>query len=112
MSEIAKIVGQRLRQRRNDLGYSQEYTSERAGLHPTYIGQLERGEKNATIESVEKVCLALDMPMEDLFRNILPLESVSRPAQRAYDLIISLSSKEQEAMCVMVENMVKFKREI
>lgn len=112
MSEIAKIVGQRLRQRRNELGYSQEYTSEMAGLHPTYIGQLERGEKNATIESVEKVCLALNMPMEDLFRNILPLKSTSLPAQKVYDLMISLTNKEQEAMHVMIENMVKFKREI
>ena len=57
MSEIATIVGQRLRLRRQELGYSQELTSEKAGLHPTYIGQVERGEKNATIESIEKYAL-------------------------------------------------------
>ncbi len=112
MSEIAKIVGQRLRYRRNELGYSQEYTSEQAGLHPTYIGQLERGEKNATIESLEKVCIALELPMEDLFRNILPLQATSKSARKTYDLLISLSSKEQDAIHVMVENIVKFKREI
>ena len=57
MSEITTIVGQRLRLRRQELGYSQELTSEKAGLHPTYIGQVERGEKNATIESIEKICI-------------------------------------------------------
>lgn len=76
MSEIATIIGQRLRLRRQELGYSQELTSEKAGLHPTYIGQVERGEKNATIESIEKICIALDFPMEDLFNKIiLPIPS-------------------------------------
>lgn len=71
MSDIAKILGERLRRRRQELGYSQEITSEKAGLHPTYIGQLERGEKNATIESIEKICIALSYPLEDLFAKII-----------------------------------------
>ena len=67
MSTISETVGKRLRIRRTELGYSQELTSEKAGLHPTYIGQVERGEKNLTIESLEKICNALEYPMEDLF---------------------------------------------
>ena len=55
MSTISETVGKRLRIRRTELGYSQELTSEKAGLHPTYIGQVERGEKNLTIESLEKI---------------------------------------------------------
>ena len=112
MSDIAMIIGQRLRQRRKELGYSQEYTSERAGLHPTYIGQLERGEKNATLESVEKICLALDMPMDDLFRNIHSLDSTTKMAQKSYDLITTLTPSEQKAMHIMIEHMVRFKKEI
>ena len=67
MSEITTIVGQRLRLRRQELGYSQELTSEKAGLHPTYIGQVERGEKNATLESIEKIVAALNVPLSKLF---------------------------------------------
>ena len=70
MSTISETVGKRLRIRRTELGYSQELTSEKAGLHPTYIGQVERGEKNLTIESLEKICNALEYPMEDLFFKI------------------------------------------
>ena len=70
MSTISETVGKRLRIRRTELGYSQELTSEKAGLHPTYIGQVERGEKNLTIESLEKICNALEYPMEDLFFRI------------------------------------------
>lgn len=45
MSKIANIIGDRLRHRRLELKYSQETVAEKAGLHPTYIGQVERGEK-------------------------------------------------------------------
>ena len=55
MSEIAKAVGQRIRNYRTRAGFSQETLAEMSGCHPTYIGQLERGEKNATIESIEKI---------------------------------------------------------
>ena len=49
---IAKIIGDRIRAYRNQKGWSQEYLAEKADVHHTYIGQLERGEKNATIESI------------------------------------------------------------
>ena len=58
MSDIAKIIGQRIRNYRTQKGLSQEKLAELAGCHPTYIGQLERGEKNATLESVEKIAKA------------------------------------------------------
>ena len=54
MSEIAKTIGQRVRNYRIDKGLSQEKLAELSGCHPTYIGQVERGEKNATLESIEK----------------------------------------------------------
>ena len=50
MSEIAKFIGQRIRNYRTQQNLSQEKLAEMAGCHPTYIGQLERGEKNAEQE--------------------------------------------------------------
>ena len=109
MSEIATIVGQRLRLRRQELGYSQELASEKAGLHPTYIGQVERGEKNATIESIEKICVALDLPMEDLFNKIVATDSKCRTAQKCYDLIISQPIEDQENLYILLEGIIKYK---
>ena len=109
MSEIAKIVGQRLRQRRQELGYSQELTSEKAGLHPTYIGQVERGEKNATIESIEKICIALDFPLEDLFDKIIATDSTSNTARKCYDLIISQPMKDQENLYLLLEDIINYR---
>lgn len=109
MSEITTIVGQRLRLRRQELGYSQELTSEKAGLHPTYIGQVERGEKNATIESVEKICIALDLPLEDLFNKIIPYNSKCITAQKCYDLILNQSPEDQETLYALLEEIIKYK---
>lgn len=53
MSLIADRVGKKLRCKRIEKGYTQEQVAELANLHPTYIGQVERGEKNLTIESLE-----------------------------------------------------------
>jgi len=50
MSNIAKILGQRMKNRRIELKLSQEKLAEKAGVHPTYIGQLERGEKNVSVD--------------------------------------------------------------
>ncbi len=111
MSRIATIVGQRLRQRRQELGYSQEVASEKAGLHPTYIGQVERGEKNATIESIEKICIALDMPLEDLFHKIIITDSKQKTAQKCFDLIVNQPQKDQEKIYVVIEDLIKYKYE-
>lgn len=45
MSYICENIGERLRRKRLDVGYTQEHLAELADLHPTYIGQVERGEK-------------------------------------------------------------------
>lgn len=97
MKEIAKIVGERLRFYRNQKGFCQEELAEKAGLHNTYIGQLERGEKNATLESVEKVAKALDLPLEALFENIMSGNTKNETAKEGYELLSSLSEKEQTA---------------
>ena len=70
VSNIAKVIGQRLRNYRINLELSQEKLAEMAGCHPTYIGQIERGEKNATIESIEKISNALEIPLSRLFEKL------------------------------------------
>lgn len=75
MSDLAKLIGQRLRNIRKEKGLSQEELADLSSLHSTYIGQLERGEKNATLESIEKVVHALEITLEELFRFIQPTKA-------------------------------------
>ena len=97
MSEIAKTVGQRIRNYRTQLGYSQEKLAELSGCHPTYIGQVERGEKNATLESIEKIANALGVSLSKLFEMIGSSESgkANIPLQ-CYELIASKTPSEHE----------------
>lgn len=64
---IAQTIGQRIRNYRLQNKLSQEELAERAGCHHTYIGQIERGEKNASIESIDKIASALGILLSKLF---------------------------------------------
>lgn len=64
---MLKVIGQRIRDLRKQLGLSQEQLAEIAGLHFSYIGGIERGEKNVTILNLEKIATALGVPFFDLF---------------------------------------------
>lgn len=74
MSDVVKRVGDRIRHIRKEKGLSQEQLAERAGLHNNYVGQVERGEKNLTIETLEKIVSGLDISLEELFRFLDPME--------------------------------------
>jgi len=60
--------GQRVRAERAKLGLSQEKLASRAKVHRTYIGMIERAEKNITLENIEKVAKALNVPIEELMK--------------------------------------------
>ena len=58
--------GKKVREERKKLGYSQEVLAEKAGVHRTYIGMIERGEKNITLANIQKVSKALKVKISKL----------------------------------------------
>ena len=110
MSEIARTVGQRIRSYRLQLGFSQEKVAELSGCHPTYIGQVERGEKNATLESIEKIAAAIEVPLSKLFDKMgsTPDESADIPT-KCYDLLLNKSKCEQEQIYRIILELDKYK---
>lgn len=66
--EVLVKFGQRVRQERLKRNLSQEELAEKANLHRTYIGMIERAEKNITLINIEKIAQALDISIVDLFR--------------------------------------------
>jgi transcriptional regulator with XRE-family HTH domain len=66
--EILIRFGERVRQLRLDLGLSQEELANNAGLHRTYIGMIERAEKNITIVNASKIAISLNTTLSNLLR--------------------------------------------
>jgi len=59
-------LGETIRSYRKNVGMSQEKLAEKADLHHNYIGELERGEKAATIDTLLKIAKALGVKVRDL----------------------------------------------
>ena len=95
MSTITAVVGQRIRSYRQKANMTQEELAERAELHYTYIGQVERGEKNLTLSSLEKILDALDLSFSDFFEGFerKPQESVPF---LCYEMICAMDTKDQQ----------------
>lgn len=107
---IAKTIGDRLRIYRVQKGWSQEVLAEYAKLHPTYIGQLERGEKNATLESISKIAAALDVPLSKLFENISLLAEEQDIPARCYALVQAQSPRKQEALLELLNTVIQYEK--
>ena len=67
MDEVRAFFGQRVRELRRQKGLSQTELAERADLNRAYLGGVERGDRNPTIENVAKIAKALEEPMGSLF---------------------------------------------
>ena len=65
--EILILFGAKVRELRVKSNYSQELLADKANLHRTYIGMIERGEKNITLVNIEKIANALDVKINNLF---------------------------------------------
>ena len=69
-ADIRKQFGEAVRKIRMSQGESQESFAELAGLHRTYIGGVERGERNISLINIKKIADALRISLEELFRRL------------------------------------------
>ncbi len=67
---MVKGFGAVVRRLRLEQGFSQESFAHRCGLHRTYVGIIERGEKAVTIVTADKIAQALGMTLADLFSEL------------------------------------------
>ncbi|MFH0936943.1 MAG: helix-turn-helix transcriptional regulator [Candidatus Daviesbacteria bacterium] len=63
-----KQFGKKLRELRTKAGLSQEELGFRAGIHRTYVGAIERGEQNISVDNIHKLAKALKIPVSELFK--------------------------------------------
>jgi len=63
---VKKLFGKQVRKRRVELGFSQEQLAFESGLHRNYIGSVERGERNISLENIYILAKALKYSPKDL----------------------------------------------
>lgn len=68
--EILIKFGERIKEERLKQKLSQEQLASKAGVHRTYIGMIERAEKNITLETIEKIAKALNLSIFDIFKGV------------------------------------------
>ncbi|MNI45797.1 HTH-type transcriptional regulator SinR [compost metagenome] len=65
---LPESVGNRIRELRKAKGWTQEQLAEAASLHYSYIGGVERGDRNISLETLEKIIAAFQVPAVEIFR--------------------------------------------
>jgi transcriptional regulator with XRE-family HTH domain len=67
MKKVEKQFGSRVRELRLKTGLSQEEFAFKVGVHRTYLGGIERGERNPSLKNIAAIAKALDITLSDLF---------------------------------------------
>jgi transcriptional regulator with XRE-family HTH domain len=67
-ADIRERFGFAVKARREVLDLTQEDLAEKAGIHRTYLSDIERGSRNVSLINIERLALALSVPLSELFR--------------------------------------------
>jgi len=70
VSPAAQSFGERVRTRRQELGWSQEQLAEACGVHWTFLGQVERGRRNISLHNILKIAEGLQLDPGELVRGL------------------------------------------
>lgn len=68
--DVLKRFGCRVRDLRKQMGWSQEIFASRCGLDRTYVGGIERGERNVSLRNIEAIASALGISIAELMRGV------------------------------------------
>ncbi|KEO79062.1 helix-turn-helix domain-containing protein [Paenibacillus polymyxa] len=96
MAELRKQIGTRIRAIRNAKGLTQQKLADIANLDYRYIGALERGERNFSIDTLEKVLTALNLSISELMFSKEHMTKDETIRQEAIDEFVALTSRLNE----------------
>ncbi|URJ60363.1 helix-turn-helix domain-containing protein [Paenibacillus polymyxa] len=102
---LPESVGNRIRELRKAKGWTQEQLAEAAGLHYSYIGGVERGDRNISLETLEKIISALKVPAFELFQ----FDEATDRKQIINELMLLINSRETtelEILTTITKNIV------
>ncbi|RRJ62728.1 XRE family transcriptional regulator [Paenibacillus oralis] len=101
-----KLVGARVRVLRKEKGLSQEALGEKGGFHFSYIGQVERGEKNVSLVNLAKIAEALEVNLIQLFAYVEEEMKIT-PMDRSIQEIVDMLREANEEKMKLAKNVLK-----
>jgi XRE family transcriptional regulator, regulator of sulfur utilization len=103
--ELLNKLGERIRFLRKEKNLSQERLGELSDIHTNYIGAIERGEKNVTVESLFKVARGLGVSMDELFRHLEPMDKEDE-INKIIDLLSNRPSEDKAMVLKLISNIL------
>ncbi|HAT72149.1 MAG TPA: hypothetical protein DCS63_04975 [Elusimicrobia bacterium] len=106
-------IGRKVRQERMKLGWSQEELAEKIDVHPSFIGQIERGLKTASFETLEKLGAVLGVKIAEFLETLAKAVGPVKPLgyeRKITELVKGLSSREQAAIYQTIRYLLRRKR--
>ncbi|BAU27226.1 DNA-binding XRE family transcriptional regulator [Aneurinibacillus soli] len=97
--KLPERVGNRIRELRKAKGWTQEQLAEAASLHYSYIGGVERGGRNISLETLDKIATALQVPALELFRT----EEYTNRQQALDEHMVMLSSRRTSEITLLTK---------
>ncbi len=114
MANLSESFGKQIRELRKGQGLTQERLGERADLHPTYIGAIERGEQSPSLETVEKLSAGLGVDLKILFNfKVVPAKSQTTNTlkSRLTQMLLGRSEPELKLGLMLLEDAFRWAKE-
>ncbi|ASR48749.1 helix-turn-helix domain-containing protein [Paenibacillus kribbensis] len=112
MSELLELVGTRIRDIRKSQGLSQEALAEKAGFNSSYIGFIERAERNISLKNLEKIAKALNVSVNQLLTYVKENDELTEEDLNIKNILSLLRTREAKdtemALKVLTDIFIRF----
>ena len=106
--ELSYKVGERIRDFRTERKLSQEALALNSGVHPAYLGKIERGEKCPTIDTLSKICEGLKIPVHELLNFDIEVKPTSGEAlHRIENALVGVDDESSVKIAEIVEGIAE-----
>ena len=112
--DFRSAAGKRIKQERKKLGWSQEVLAEKADLHPSFIGQIERGERAASFKTLERFSRLFGVKLTELLEDGSGHEPYKpHPLEKKIvELLKGCSSREQQLVYQTIKHLLRQNRKL
>lgn len=103
--KLGKTIGSRIKEFRRKRGFTQEELAEKANIHPTFIARIERGNRNCSIETLQIIASALNVPVTELLKpeDKSAVTYSDKLIEKIVDMVKDKTDNEKQYVIDMVE---------